>query len=182
MAEDTRFQDLYRRYNKQIHAYCARRSGESDVPDLVAEVFLVAWRRIADVPAGQDGLYWLYAVAFRVINHRWRTIRRRARLAERLNGLLEEPVETPTDVVVVQRHEYQLVREAASRLRTLDQEILRLTLWEELTLKETAKVLDIEVGAVKQRAHRARRRLSVEYRRLTGESANPPPLGKEVPQ
>lgn len=182
VSEETRFEDLYNRYSKQIHAYCARRAGDSDSTDLVAEVFLVAWRRIDRIPSGREGLYWLYGVAFRVVRRRWRTITRRARLVERLKSRIDVDPDALADIVVVQRQEYQLVREAASRLRTTDQEILRLTLWEELTHEEVSRVLGIEVGAVKQRAHRARHRLGVEYRRLIGEQPNPPLLGKEVPQ
>lgn len=181
LDEETRFEELFRRYHRQVHAYCARRSAP-DVSDLVADVFLVAWRKIHDVPPGEAALFWLYGVASRVLNRRWRTYKRRGRAIKRLGNLVELDSDAPAEVVVVQRHEYQLVREAASRLRTIDQEILRLTLWEGLTHQETAKVLDIEVGAVKQRAHRARRRLGIEYRRLVGDHAGPPLLGKEAPQ
>jgi RNA polymerase sigma-70 factor (ECF subfamily) len=48
----------------------------------VAETFTVAWRRIADVPSGQDARAWLYGVARRVLANHDRAIRRR--LDERL--------------------------------------------------------------------------------------------------
>ncbi len=175
-----RFEDLYQRYHKQVWAYCARRA-TSDVHDLVAEVFLVAWRRIDQVPQGDNGLFWLYGVAFRVLGHRWRSHNRSKRAAERLGGLVDVDSDFGTDLVVVQREEYRLVRQAASRLRRKDQEILRLTLWEEMSHRQVADALDITVEAVKQRAHRARRRLGGEYRKLIGDHANPPVLGKEVP-
>lgn len=181
VSAEARFEDLYETYHRNVRAYCARRA-KSDVQDLVAEVFLVAWRRIDQVPEGSNGLLWLYGVAFRVLSRRWRTQTRKRRAVERLGGIVGEDWDTPTDMLVVQRDEYRLVREAASRLGNIDQEILRLTLWEELTHVEVAAVLDISVDAVKQRAHRARRRLADEYRRLTTKHADPPLLGKEVPQ
>ncbi len=172
LDKETRFEDLYERYHQNVRAYCARRAG-GDMQDLVAEVFLVAWRRIDQVPNGHDALFWLYGVAFRMLNRRWRTHTRRRRALERLGRIVDADLAAATDVVVVQRDEYRLVREAASRLRTVDQEILRLTLWEELSHVEVADVLDIDVDAVKQPAHRARRRLDDEYRRLMRDHANP---------
>lgn len=180
-SDEARFDYLYTQYRTDIQAYCARRTA-SDVQDLVAEVFLVAWRRIDQVPPGRDGLFWLYAVAFRLLKRHWRTYARLRRALERLNNLVDVDSYVPADVVVVQRYEYELVREAASRLKAIDQEVLRLTLWEELTHREVAEVLDIEVDAVKQRAHRARHRLGVEYRRLLGEPSGPSLIGKEAPR
>ncbi len=149
--EEVRFSELYRRYGRKVHAYCARRSPGSQAADAVAETFLVAWRKIDQVPEGESALPWLYGVAFRVLSHQWRHSARSRRLLEKLQGLAE--VETPTpDLVLVQRTESQIVIKAASRLRPIDQEILRLTLWEELSHADVALVLGLEPGAVKQRA------------------------------
>ncbi len=62
MTEDTarrfreggasRYRDLYTAYHPRVLAYLVRRVGRQDAADLAAEVFEVAWRRIADVPQG----------------------------------------------------------------------------------------------------------------------------------
>jgi RNA polymerase sigma-70 factor (ECF subfamily) len=46
-AEDARFGELYGRYFRSVHAYCRRRLASDAVDDVVAEVFLTAWRRAA---------------------------------------------------------------------------------------------------------------------------------------
>jgi RNA polymerase sigma factor (sigma-70 family) len=93
-------------------------------------------------------------------------------LVERLSGLTG--IETvPPDVVVVRSEEYRMVLTALARLRTIDQEILRLTVWEELSYPDVALVLQIEEGAVRQRVYRARRNLGSEYRKLTGDHQPP---------
>jgi RNA polymerase sigma-70 factor (ECF subfamily) len=79
----------------------------------------------------------------------------------------------PPDVVLVRSEEHRVVLAAAARLKPIDREILRLTLWEELSHAEIAVVLGIEAGAVKQRAFRARHNLAAEYRKLTGERTSP---------
>lgn len=170
--DEARFVEIYRRYGKPIQAYCARRTAGSQVADAVAETFLVAWRRLDQIPEGDGTLPWLYGVAYRVLSHQWRHKARSQRLAARLRGLADVETLAP-DVVLVRNEEYQAVLTASSRLRPIDQEILRLTLWEELSHAEVAVVLGIEPSAAKQRAHRARRNLAAEYQRLTKDRQPP---------
>jgi len=171
-ADEARFSEIYRRHGKMIHAYCARRIDGSQVPDAVAETFAVAWRKIDQIPEGEGALPWLYGVAYRVLSHQWRSKARNRRLGERLLGLAEFDTASP-DVILIRNEEHRLVIEASNRLRPIDQEILRLTLWEELSHLETAAVLGIEATAVKQRAYRARRNLTAEYMRLTRDHQPP---------
>jgi len=169
---EARFVEIYRRYGKPLQAYCARRTAGSQVADAVAETFLVAWRRIDQVPDGEATLPWLYGVAYRVLSHQWRHKARSRRLTERLRGVADvEPI--APDVLLVRNEEYRVVLSASSRLRPTDQEILRLTLWEELSHADVAVVLGIDAAAVKQRAYRARRNLAAEYQRLTKDRRPP---------
>jgi RNA polymerase sigma-70 factor (ECF subfamily) len=173
---EARFVDLYRRYSKPIQAYCARRTTQSQIADAVSEVFLVTWRRIDQVPEGEAALPWLYGVAYRVLSHQWRYKARSRRLLQRLKGLAQVESLSP-DVLVVRSEEYKFVLAAAAHLRLIDQEILRLTLWEELSHADVAVVLGIGVTAVKERAYRARRNLAAEYMKLT-EGRQPPAARK----
>lgn len=63
---------------------------------------------------------------------------------------------------------------AAARLAHTDGEVLRLSVWEQLSIAGIANLLDIEPNAVKQRLHRARRNLAREYRRLDTPSHSTP--------
>ena len=54
------------RHYDAIHSYFVRRTDPASTQDLTAEVFLVAWRRIDDVPRGEETLLWLYGVAANV--------------------------------------------------------------------------------------------------------------------
>jgi RNA polymerase sigma factor (sigma-70 family) len=170
--DEARFAEIYRRHSKSIQAYCARRTSTSQVADAVADVFLVAWRRIDQVPEGESALPWLYGVAYRVLSHQWRHRARSRRLIERLRSLAQVDEMAP-DVVLVRSEEHRVVLAASARLRPTDQEILRLTLWEELSHTDAAAVLGIDVTAVKQRAYRARQNLADEYRKLTGDGKPP---------
>jgi RNA polymerase sigma factor (sigma-70 family) len=174
---DSRFADLYRRYQRHIHAYCARRTEPHLVDDAVAETFLVAWRKIEQMPVGDQILPWLYGVARLELAHQWRHAARRRRLVERLQGVAR--VDVPSaDVYILRGVEYDLVAKAASRLQRIDQEVLRLTLWEELSYVDAATVLEISPEAVKQRLFRARKNLTREYRRLDLDRKRPPAARK----
>ena len=115
---ETRFADIYTRYGRLVHAYCARRTGSSQAADAVAETFLVAWKKIGQVPPGDAALPWLYAVAYRVLSHQWRSAARSRKLLARLNGLAQ--IEPPSpDLVLLRNEEHQAVFKAASRLSRL---------------------------------------------------------------
>jgi RNA polymerase sigma factor (sigma-70 family) len=171
--EDARFAELYRRYNRSIRQFCRRRVANDLVDDAVAETFLTAWRRLEDVPAGDEALIWLYGVAYRVIGHQWRSTARRRRLEDRLRSVVRRPA-SAADESVIDGDEYRLVLDAAARLGDTDAEVLRLVAWEQLSVADTAAVLEIAPNAVKQRLHRARRNLAREYRRLESRQTSTP--------
>jgi DNA-directed RNA polymerase specialized sigma24 family protein len=50
---------------------------------VIAETFLTAWRRLDDVPAGDEARLWLYGVARRMLANQRRGARRRSSLADR---------------------------------------------------------------------------------------------------
>jgi hypothetical protein len=52
--------DLYRDHAPEILGYALRRSGDpDDAADVVAEAFLIAWRRLGEVPPGDETRLWL---------------------------------------------------------------------------------------------------------------------------
>ena len=164
-AGDARFTELYERYHQRIQAYCGRRTGPDRVEDAVAETFLTAWRRIDDVPGGNDALPWLYGVAYKVMSHQWRSASRRGRLNKKLASLGVNVVEAPEEVVVI-RHESRQVLEALERMNATDREILRMSAWEELSHAEVATALGISIEATRQRLYQAKKNATREFNRL----------------
>jgi RNA polymerase sigma-70 factor (ECF subfamily) len=138
-----------------------RTTHAQDAADVVAEVFLVAWRRLDDVPSAEGGRLWLYGVARNALANQKRSERRRERLAEQLRWQLPAAVQSVTPLPP----ETGTIRAALDRLGSEDQEILRLAGWEELTPGEIAIVLGISQVAARSRLHRARRRLRAALQR-----------------
>jgi RNA polymerase sigma factor (sigma-70 family) len=163
--EDALFSSLYHRHHRAIRDFCRRRVPKDAVDDVVAETFLTAWRRIDDIPGGDQGVLWLYGVAYHVIGNHWRSAARRRRLEDRLH-VISRGGASGTEDTVVAADQRRLVLEAAARLSDKDVDVLRLAAWEQLSTADIAAVLGIAPNAVKQRLHRAKQHLGREYRKL----------------
>lgn len=162
-AEAT-FDRLYAEHGRAVLAYALRRTADpQDAADVLAEAFLVAWRRLDAVPHGDAARLWLYGVARHALANQRRSERRRERLAERLRRELPGALETMSPLSA--GTETGAIREALGRLGSEDQEILRLAGWEELRPDEIATVLGISHVAARSRLHRARRRLRTALQR-----------------
>jgi RNA polymerase sigma factor (sigma-70 family) len=146
-SAEERFHDIYKRHADAVTAYVRRRSAPDSVEDVVAETFLVCWRKLDRVP-GQS-LPWLYAVARKTLANQHRAARRQPRAASR--GETGELPEIEGDPVLAR---------AFARLGEADRELLRLIAWEQLSLREAATALGCSYVACRVRFHRARRRLA----------------------
>ena len=171
-----RFGQLYREQGRAILGYALRRVDDpEDAADVVAETFLVAWRRLDEVPVDGRARLWLFGVARLVIANLRRTERRRTRLGERLSETLRTELATRPAPA----------GEAAAALRAMnelgddDRELLLLISWEELSPGEAARVLGISSLAARSRLHRARRRLRALLEQRDSAASRGPELDLE---
>ena len=80
-----RFERLYDQASLQVLGYALRRaSTPEDAADAVSDTFMIAWRRLDEVPDGDEARLWLYGVARRVLANQRRGLQRRERLEARL--------------------------------------------------------------------------------------------------
>jgi len=160
-AAEERFERMYAAYERQVYAYCLRRIDRDQAIDCTADTFLVAWRRISDVPGGDKALLWLYRTAHNVIGDHYRSRTRSRALVDALRANPTDHGDEP-ETVVVRREADTAVLDALRRLRPADQEVLRLAVWEELPHAEIGELLGCTAHAVDQRVHRAAKRLGRE--------------------
>ena len=155
MADDReRFEQLYRENFRAVLRFAAMRIDRERAKDVAAETFLVAWRRLDDVPA--EPRAWLLGVARKVIAGQFRSQTRRDALTRRLEG--ESTPQTDRDLggALADRDE---VMAAFMALGERDRETLRLVAWDGLDAADAARVLGVTRLAFAVRLHRARRRL-----------------------
>lgn len=150
---------LYEANLQDLIKYALRRSNsQHEALEIVAETMLVAWRRIDDVPAGAQTRLWLFGVARNVMNNSRRSSKRQKRLIEKLVATIESSTE---DVNPLPGHHVLAVREALAELRPIEAEVIRLSVWEELSPIEIANHLLIPPETVRTHLHRGRLKLRV---------------------
>lgn len=155
-----RLERLYDAHAPAVAAYARRRANATVADDVVAEVFVVAWRRLDQVP--DDALPWLLAAARRVLANVRRSQRRQLALVDRLAlGRREEP-----PPVWVERGRDGPALEAIASLSERDREALLLVAWDGLSTADAARVVGLSVRSFESRLYRARRRLRVRLEAL----------------
>jgi RNA polymerase sigma factor (sigma-70 family) len=153
----TTFRDLYQRHSGSVYGYASRRTSPQDAQDIVAETFLVAWRRIGDIP--DDALPWLFGVARRVLSNARRGSDRRSSLGARLRFEARPSAEDdPADEVTSKA----AVLSALQRLSPAEHEALTLVAWEGLDITRAARAVGCTKATFSVRLHRARRRMMKE--------------------
>jgi RNA polymerase sigma-70 factor, ECF subfamily len=159
-----RFQRLYEEHGEAVLRYARRRTSPEAAEDVLAETFVVAWRRLERVPADPRG--WLLAVARRVLANQRRGDSRREALIAKLTLLpvRDAPPEPATGSPLA---------EALASLGARDHELLALVHWDGLTPREAATVLGCSPVATRTRLHRARRRLARALEELEDDRLEP---------
>jgi RNA polymerase sigma factor (sigma-70 family) len=169
------FGALFDLHAPAICRYCFHRLGDwEEAEDLTSVVFLEAYRlRDAAVPA-ESLRAWLFGIAKNVVRNRQRSLRRHRRALARLprDAFADDISETAVaraDAALV----WQPLLARVRRLPLVEQEVLALCAWGDLSYEEAAHALSIPVGTVRSRLARARSR-------LRGETAAAAALAQEV--
>jgi RNA polymerase sigma-70 factor, ECF subfamily len=147
---------LYDAHHRQVHAYAMRRGDHQVADEIVSDTFMVAWRRIADIPAAP--LPWLLGVARNL------TLEQHRRSARQVSGEDElrawtaiDEASEPDPADIVANRDGVLI--ALAQLDEDDRELLTLIAWHGLSNAEAAEVLGCTTITCSVRLHRARRRL-----------------------
>jgi RNA polymerase sigma-70 factor (ECF subfamily) len=138
-----------------VRRYLIRRAGEQAADEVLAEVSVVLWRRLDDVPTDEP-LPWAYGVARRCLANHLRSEKRRLRLVDRLGK--ERPTPTPGTSPAE-----EALHEALRTLKADDRDVLELWAWEGLEPRHIATTLGISANAAAIRLHRAKKRLAEAF-------------------
>jgi RNA polymerase sigma factor (sigma-70 family) len=161
VAEPRAFAQLFDRHARAIWRYACRRAGPVVADETVSETFLRAFAQRAGYDGARlDARPWLYGIATNVLREQARDqARRRGEIdpnapaddeLDRAEARADSAARVPATVA------------ALARLEPVDREALLLYALTDLQYDQIATAMDVPVGTVRSRLHRARRRLRAE--------------------
>lgn len=169
-GDDEAFARFVRAYTGPMLTVARRILGqEEDAQDAVQEAFVSSFKAIGGFAGGSKLSTWLHRI---VVNASLMKLRTRRRTPERpIDDLLPKflddghqadpaaPWSKSGDDAITSRETRAVVRHSIEKLPETYRTVLLLRDIEELDTEETAKLLGINVNAVKTRLHRARQAL-----------------------
>jgi RNA polymerase sigma-70 factor (ECF subfamily) len=138
-----------------IYRFAVCRVGRDAAVDIAAETFAQALRSAERMDPARDARAWLFGIANNVIRHHRRAEERRIRAyatVERQSDAAGRTGHAESEVFLRAR-----LVEALVLLDARDREALLLFAWADLSYEEIATALQIPLGTVRSRIHRARR-------------------------
>lgn len=161
-GDDASWAVLMRRHQEAVFRLACLLCGDPDEADDIAqETFLRAYDALERFDSGRPMRPWLLRITRNTTFNRLRAARRylkALRRAARLDPAMHAPVRSPA----VDREEHadrNRLWRAVQRLSSMDQEVIYLRYYLELSEAEAAEALDVARGTVKSRTHRALARL-----------------------
>lgn len=151
---EQRFQDAFDAFAVRVLAYALRHTDADSAQDVVADVFLVAWRRVGTMP--EDPLPWLLVIARNTLSNGRRSTARRDQLVRRLATAAGNPTTSAAEDLAVERAS---MLAALAALSVIEREAVLLVAWDGLAPADAARVAGCSRNAFDARLHRARARL-----------------------
>ncbi|WP_443055608.1 RNA polymerase sigma factor [Streptomyces sp. NBC_00690] len=161
---------LYDRHAPDIHRYAARRLREGAAEDIMAETFLIAFRRRGRYDMSRPSARpWLYGIAAKLIGGHRRSEERALRALARTGDdpLTESWSERGDDRIAAQAP----LAGALAALSPGDRHVLLLVAWADLNYQEVAEALRIPLGTVRWRPSRGSRPWKYAAAREAGSSS-----------
>jgi len=150
---------LFARYRVRVYRWLLRLvDDEALAEDLLSEVFLDVWRRVASFEARSSLSTWLLAIArYKALSARRR--RTDAELDEATVSTVPDTADDP-EVTLQKENRAEALRQSLPRLSPEHREVIDLAYYHGKSVKEIAAIVSISEATVKTRMFYARRKLA----------------------
>jgi len=155
---------LFQRYHRPLYGFLFQMTSQKEhSEDMVQNVFYRMLKSRHTFTGDGEFKTWMYHLARNVLKDHFKKTKKAgthydaAAFEEKITG------GTPADELVEKKLEIKALRQAMANLSAENREVLVLSRFQELKYFEIAQVLDISVGAVKVRIHRAISQLKNMY-------------------
>lgn len=155
------FEILVRRHEKAIFNLAYRMLGDyDDAAEISQEVFLSAYRAIGQFRGEANFSTWLYRIALNHAITRRKSMNSRQKRLVPLDGseIIDEAQVGPSETLE-KKERRERVQSALNELEPEDASVILLRDLQDISYEDVARMLEIPVGTVKSRLHRARQAL-----------------------
>ncbi len=155
------FSQLYLRYQSKLVRYCARvlKDDVAQAADIVDEAMFDVWRSVGNFAGRSKPSTWIYSIARNKLISWLRKTSEVTLEDESILDALIDPAATPAEELAMDDMQQQLLR-LMDQLTDEHREVLKLTYFEDKSVKEVAELLGISENTVKTRMFYARKRLA----------------------
>jgi len=164
-GDEAAFASLVRKYQKQVHAYASRKTGDFHIAeDITQETFLEAYQNLKNLRDPLKFSAWLFGIANHLCIAWFRKNRSTSELLREHHIIKTDTdtysryvaLENERDIVEAQR---ELAQKLLSKLKESDRQVITLHYFEEMTSAEISNYLGISQNTIKSRLRRAKQRL-----------------------
>ena len=155
------FSQLYLRYQSKLVRYCARvlKDDVAQAADIVDEAMFDVWRSASNFAGRSKPSTWIYSITRNKLISWLRKTSEVTLEDESILDALIDPAATPAEELAMDDMQQQLLR-LMDQLTDEHREVLKLTYFEDKSVKEVAELLGISENTVKTRMFYARKRLA----------------------
>jgi RNA polymerase sigma-70 factor (ECF subfamily) len=153
------YEHIMRQHQERVFRLAYLILGDAhDAEDIAQETFIRAYQHLPRFDAARPLRPWLLQITANLARNRRRSIGRYIATLQRTLWMLPNETRT-TENQYLHFSETQALYHAVQRLDRMDQEVIYLRYMLELSIQETAEILQVEPGTVKSRLSRALKRL-----------------------
>ena len=152
---------LFQRYHRPLYGFLYHMTGQREASeDLVQNIFYRMLRSRHTFTGNGEFRTWMYHLARNVLKDHWKKAGGPRPVAEWEDRITDEVL---VDEQLEKKMELEMLQKRIASLSPESREVLILSRYQDLKYAEIAEVLDLSVGAVKVRIHRAINQLKTLY-------------------
>ena len=161
-GERAAFEELFEMYQPRLKYYIRRLDGDSNVDDILQDIWLAVFKKIHKLKDARSFAVWLYRIARNKVYDRFRRKDRFVQLPED-----EIPV-SGSDEPTFDASDAERLHRALNTLKLYHREVLTLCFIEQMSYQSIADVIDCSIGTVRSRIFYAKQSLRTEMERQNG--------------
>jgi len=152
MSGQKHFNKIYNEYHKMVRNVLFNMTGQDVLDDLTQETFIRIWAGLPRFALRSSIQTWIYRIT---VN----TATDHLRKKKSMNNLDSELKEKSTENSSPEVSYTEIISEALSGLEDDFRVVVVLFYFEELSIKQIAKILELPEGTVKSRMHNAKKKM-----------------------